>query len=352
MEYRQLGSCGLRLSTLTLGTMTFGGRGAFASVGSTDVAGAARQIDMCLDRGVNCVDTANVYSDGQSEEIVGEVLAEAGRRDRVVLATKARMPMGEGPNDAGLSRHHLIRECENSLRRLRTDHIDLYQVHEWDGQTPLEETLEALDTLVRSGKVRYVGASNYAGWQLMKALAVADRLNVQRFVGHQIYYSLQARDAEYELVPLALDQGLGILVWSPLAGGLLSGKYRRGAQGPEGARQLTDWDEPPVRDQDALYDVVDALVAIADGHGVSAAQVALAWLRDRAGVTSVIVGARTDEQLADNLGAADLALAGDEVARLEELSRPPLIYPYWHQAKTASDRLSAADLALLGPHLG
>ncbi|HEY7075299.1 MAG TPA: aldo/keto reductase [Solirubrobacteraceae bacterium] len=352
MEYRQLGSCGLRLSTLTLGTMTFGGRGAFASVGSTDVAGAARQIDMCLDRGVNCVDTANVYSDGQSEEIVGEVLAEAGRRDRVVLATKARMPMGEGPNDAGLSRHHLIRECENSLRRLRTDHIDLYQVHEWDGQTPLEETLEALDTLVRSGKVRYVGASNYAGWQLMKALAVADRLNVQRFVGHQIYYSLQARDAEYELVPLALDQGLGILVWSPLAGGLLSGKYRRGAQGPEGARQLTDWDEPPVRDQDALYDVVDALVEIADGHGVSAAQVALAWLRDRAGVTSVIVGARTDEQLADNLGAADLALAGDEVARLEELSRPPLIYPYWHQAKTASDRLSAADLALLGPHLG
>jgi aryl-alcohol dehydrogenase-like predicted oxidoreductase len=205
---------------------------------------------------------------------------------------------------------------------------------------------------VRSGKVRYVGASNYAGWQLMKALAVADRLRVQRFVSHQIYYSLQARDAEYELVPLALDQGLGILVWSPLAGGLLSGKYRRGAQGPEGARQLTDWDEPPVRDQDALYDVVDALVAIADGHGVSAAQVALAWLRDRAGVTSVIVGARTDEQLADNLGAADLALAGDEVARLEELSRPPLIYPYWHQAKTASDRLSAADLALLGPHLG
>jgi aryl-alcohol dehydrogenase-like predicted oxidoreductase len=259
--------------------------------------------------------------------------------------------MGEGPNDAGLSRHHLIRECENSLRRLRTDHIDLYQVHEWDGQTPLEETLEALDTLVRSGKVRYVGASNYAGWQLMKALAASDRHNYQRFVSHQIHYSLQAREAEYELVPLALDQGLGILVWSPLAGGLLSGKYRRGQEGPAGARQLTDWDEPPVRDEDALYDVVDALIEIADGHGVSAAQVALAWLRDRPGVASVIVGARTDEQLADNLAAAELVLADDELARLEQVSRPPLIYPYWHQAKTAADRLGPADLALIGPHL-
>src|SRR3954454_5822016 len=207
MDHRQLGSCGLRLSTLTLGTMTFGGSGPFANVGSTDVAGAAGQIDMCLDRGVNCVDTAHVYSDGPSEEIVGAVLAEGGRRARVVLATKARMPMGDGPNDAGLSRHHLIRECENSLRRLRTDHIDLYQLHEWDGQTPLEETLEALDTLVRSGKVRYVGASNYSGWQLMKALGTADRHGYQRFVTQQIYYSLQARDAEYELLPVAVDQG-------------------------------------------------------------------------------------------------------------------------------------------------
>jgi aryl-alcohol dehydrogenase-like predicted oxidoreductase len=351
MEYRQLGRSGLRVSALTLGTMTFGGRAQFADVGATDVAGAARQIDMCLDRGVNLVDTADVYSDGLSEEIVGEVLADAGRRDRTLVATKARMPMGDGPNDAGLSRHHLIRECEASLRRLRTDHVDLYQVHEWDGQTPLEETLEALDTLVRSGKVRYVGASNYTGWQLMKALATADRHGYQRFVGHQIYYSLQARDAEYELVPLALDQGLGILVWSPLAGGLLSGKYRRGQEGPAGARQLTEWDEPPVRDPDALHDVVDALVEIADGHGVSAAQVALAWLRDRPGVASVIVGARTDEQLADNLGAAELALADDEVARLEQISRPPLIYPYWHQAKTAADRLGPADLALIGPHI-
>src|SRR4051812_13789309 len=224
MEHRQLGRSGLRVSALTLGTMTFGGRGPFANVGSTGVDGARRQIDMCLDAGVNLIDTADVYSGGHSEEIVGEALA--GRRDRVVLATKARMPMGDGPNDAGLSRHHLIAACEASLRRLGTDHIDIYQVHEWDGQTPLEETLEALDSLQRSGKVRYVGASNYTGWQLMKALGVAERRGYQRFVTQQVFYSLQSRDAEYELVPIAVDQGVGMLVWSPLAGGLLSGKYR------------------------------------------------------------------------------------------------------------------------------
>jgi aryl-alcohol dehydrogenase-like predicted oxidoreductase len=350
MDYRQLGSSGLRVSALTLGTMTFGGTGNFAAVGSTDVAGATGQIDLCLDRGINFIDTANVYSAGQAEEILGAAIK--GRRDSVLLATKARMPMGSGPNDAGLSRHHLIAECEASLRRLGADHIDLYQVHEWDGQTPLEETIEALDSLVRSGKVRYVGASNYSGWQLMKALGVADRHGYQRFVTQQIYYSLQARDAEYELVPLAVDQGVGILVWSPLAGGLLSGKYRRGVEPPAGSRQLTDWDEPPVRDQDQLYDVVDALVEIGEGHGVSAAQVAIAWLLTRPGIVSVIVGARTDEQLADNLGAADLRLSDGELQRLEEVSRPPLIYPHWHQAKTARDRLSAADLALLGPHVG
>jgi aryl-alcohol dehydrogenase-like predicted oxidoreductase len=350
MDYRQLGCSGLRVSSLTLGTMTFGGRDQFANVGSTDVAGATRQIDLCLDRGINFIDTADVYSGGLSEEILGAALK--GRRDRVLLATKAHMPMGGGPNDAGLSRHHLIAGCEASLRRLGTDHIDLYQVHEWDGQTPLDETLEALDTLLRDGKVRYVGASNYGGWQLMKALGVADRHGYQRFVTQQIYYSLQSRDAEYELVPIAIDQGVGILVWSPLAGGLLSGKYRRGADGPAGSRQLTDWNEPPVRDQEQLYDIVEALIEIGEGHGVSAAQVALAWLLERPGVVSVIVGARTDEQLADNLGAADLKLSDGERSRLEEVSRPPLIYPYWHQAKTAADRLGPADLALLGPYVG
>ena len=350
MDYRQLGRSGLRVSSLTLGTMTFGGRDKFAKVGSTDVEGASRQIDRCLDAGVTLFDTANAYSGGASEEILGKAIR--GRRDRVLVATKARMPMGDGPNDAGLSRHHLIRSCEESLQRLGIDHIDLFQVHEWDGQTPLEETLRALDDLVRSGKVRYVGCSNYAGWQLMKGLGLSDRLGLERFVSQQIYYSLQARDAEYELVPAGLDQGVGILVWSPLAGGLMSGKYRRGQEGPAGSRHLTDWGEPPVRDQEATYDVIDVLVEIAEGRGVSAAQVALAWLLGRPGVSSLVIGARTDEQLADNLAAADLVLADDERARLDEISAPPLIYPHWHQARTASDRLSEADLTLLGPHLG
>jgi aryl-alcohol dehydrogenase-like predicted oxidoreductase len=352
VDFRQLGRSGLRVSALSLGTMTFGGRGNFAAVGATDPAGAGRQIDRCLDAGVNLVDTADVYSGGLSEEIIGEVLDAAGRRDRVLLATKARMPMGAGPNDAGLSRHHIVRACEASLRRLRADHIDLYQVHEWDGVTPLEETLDALDMLVRDGKVRYTGCSNYAAWQLMKALGVSDRLRLQRFVSQQIHYSLQAREAEYELVPAGLDQGVGIFVWSPLAGGLLSGKYRRGEQGPEGARQLTDWDEPPVHDRDKLYDIVDVLVEIADGRGVSAAQVALGWLLGRPGVSSVVIGARTDEQLADNLRAAELQLAEDERARLDGVSAPPLLYPHWHQAKTASDRLGAPERSLLDPHLG
>jgi aryl-alcohol dehydrogenase-like predicted oxidoreductase len=350
MEYRQLGRSGLRVSALSLGTMSFGDAGAGAPVGMTDATGAARQIDLCLEAGVNLIDTADVYSAGVSEEILGKVLR--GRRDRILLATKARFPMGAGPNDAGLSRHHLIRACEASLRRLQTDHIDLYQVHQWDGHTPLEETLDALDTLVRQGKVRYIGCSNYSGWQVTKALGISDRLRYQRYVSQQIHYTLQAREAEYELIPVSLDQGVGILVWSPLAGGLLSGKYRRDQQGPEGARHFGGWDEPPIYDSERLYDVVDVLVEIAEGHGVSAAQVALAWLLGRPGVSSVVIGARTDEQLADNLAAAELELGEDGRARLDEVSAPPLIYPYWHQAKTASERLSDADLALLGPHVG
>jgi aryl-alcohol dehydrogenase-like predicted oxidoreductase len=350
MEHRQLGRSGLRISVLTLGTMTFGGEGPFANVGSVDLDGVRRQIDMCLDAGVNLIDTADVYSHGLSEELIGQALE--GRRDRVLLATKARMPMGDGANDAGLSRQHLIEACDASLRRLRTDHIDLYQVHEWDGQTPLEETLDTLDGLVRAGKVRYVGCSNYAAWQLTKALGICDRLGLQRFASQQIYYSLQAREAEYELVPVSLDQGVGILVWSPLAGGLLTGKYRRNHPDPEVGRQLTEWDEPPVRDREQLYDIVEALVEIAEGRGVSPAQVALAYTLGKPGVTSVIVGARTEEQLADNLAAADIVLGDEERARLDEVSALPLLYPYWHQAKTASDRLSPADLSLLGPHIG
>jgi aryl-alcohol dehydrogenase-like predicted oxidoreductase len=349
MEYRSLGSSGLRVSVLTMGTMTFGGKGPFANVGSTGADEARRQVDMCLEAGVNLIDTADVYSGGLSEEIVGEVLR--GRRDQVLIATKVRMPMGPGPNDAGLSRQHIIAGCEASLRRLGTDHIDLYQVHEWDGQTPLTETLAALDHLVQSGKVRYVGASNYTAWQLMKALGTADRSGLPRFVSQQIHYSLQAREAEYELIPLAVDQGLGVLVWSPLAGGLLSGKYRRDAKPASGARHLTDWNEPPVYDEGQLYDIVDVLVAIGEQRGVPAAQVALAWLLGRPAVTSLVIGARTTGQLADNLAAASLTLTAEERGKLDAASALPLLYPYWHQAKTARDRLSAADLTLLGPHL-
>ena len=349
MEYRTLGRSGLKISVLTMGTMTFGGTGGFASVGSTGVDEARRQVDLCLEAGVNLIDTADVYSGGLSEEIVGEVLD--GRRDEVLVATKVRMPMGDGPNDAGLSRQHIISGCEASLRRLRTDHIDLYQVHEWDGVTPLEETLEALDLLVRAGKVRYVGCSNYAGWQLMKALGIADRHGLPRFVSQQIYYSLQSRDAEYELIPAAVDQGLGVLVWSPLAGGLLSGKYRRDQRPESGSRQLTDWNEPPVYDEDKLHDTVDVLADIGEQHGVSAARVALAYLLDKPAVTSLVIGARTTPQLADNLAAADLELTADDFRRLDKVSAPVLLYPYWHQAKTARDRLSPADLTLLRPHL-
>jgi aryl-alcohol dehydrogenase-like predicted oxidoreductase len=349
MEYRALGRSGLRVSVLSMGTMTFGGKGNFANVGNTDVDEARRQVDRCVDAGVNLIDTADVYSEGASEEIVGEVLA--GRRDDVLVATKVRFPTGPGPNDAGLTRHHIISGCEASLRRLRTDHIDLYQVHEWDGLTPLEETVAALDQLVRSGKVRYVGVSNYAGWQLMKALAAAERGGMPQFVSEQIYYSLQARDAEYEQIPAAIDQGLGVLVWSPLAGGLLSGKYRRDRTAPAGSRQLTHWDEPPVHDEDKLYNTVDVLVSVAEARGVSPAQVALAWLLGRPAVTTVIIGGRTGEQFADNLGAADLVLDAQERRRLDEVSAQRLLYPFWHQAKTARDRLSPADRSLLGPYL-
>jgi aryl-alcohol dehydrogenase-like predicted oxidoreductase len=351
MQYRQLGRSGLRLSQLTLGTMTFGGRGNFAKVGETDLDGARRQIDMAVDAGVNVIDTADVYSGGAAEEILGEALTSGARRDQVLLATKARFRMGPGPNDAGLSRHHLIAACEASLRRLQTDHIDLYQLHEWDGQTPLEETLGALAHLLQSGKVRYVGASNLAGWQLMKALGIARERGLPEFVSHQIYLSLQERSAEYEIVPAAIDQGLGLLIWSPLAGGLLSGKYRRGEPPPPGSRHAREWNEPPVYDEAKLFDAIETLVEIAADRGVSAAQVALAWLLARPGITSVIVGARTDEQLADNLAAANLELSPDEHARLEAVSRPTLIYPFWHQRATASDRLGPADLSLLGPHL-
>ena len=349
MQYRQLGRSGLKVSALTLGTMTFGGKGRFAFVGNTDQAGATRMVDIALEAGVNLLDTSNVYSTGTSEEIVGKAIK--GKRDSVLLATKARFPMGPGPNDVGLSRHHLISACDASLKRLGVDHIDLYHVHEWDGLTPVDETMSALDALVTAGKVRYIGVSNFTGWQLMKALGVADRAGSARFVSQQIHYTLEAREAEYELVPISLDQGLGVMVWSPLAGGLLSGQYRRGQAGPEGGRDFAAWQEPPIRDEARLYDIVDMLVTIGDEHNVSAAEVALAWLLHRPAVASVVIGANTEEQLRSNLKAVDLQLTDSDMDRLNAVSKLPLLYPYWHQALTASDRLGEVDLALLKQYL-
>lgn len=345
MQYRQLGRSGLRVSTLALGTATFGTTGELRGWGHTDLAGARRQVDMCLDAGVNLVDTADAYSAGAAEEVLGRVLE--GRRDDVLISTKVRFPAHDDVaiNDMGLSRHHVVRAAEASLRRLRTDHIDVYTLHEWDGQVPLEETMSALDDLVRVGKIRYLAVSNFAGWQLMKALAVSDAHGWQRFVGTQIYYSLESRDAEYELLPLAVDQGLGVLVWSPLAGGLLTGKYRRDRT-PEQGRHLAGRTEPPVRDPEALYDTVDVLVDVAERRGQAPSQVALAWLLTRPAVSGLVVGARTDEQLATSLAAADVALDDEALARLDEVSRPPLIYPHWHQDAIPAAFRGTSDLVL------
>ncbi len=349
MEYRLLGRSGLKVSAITMGTATFG-RDVSALAGTVGLKDARRQIDQCIAAGVNLIDTADAYGNGASETIVGDALK--GKRNSVLIGTKARFRVGDGPNDAGLSRHHLIEACEASLRRLKTDRIDLYQLHEWDGLTPLEETLRALDDLVRAGKVRYIGCSNWSAWHLMKGLGVSAALGTERFVSQQIHYTLQAREAEYELVPVALDQGLGILIWSPIAGGLLSGKFRRGKKGPAGARHSgRKWREPPIYDDERLFDIVEVLVEVAAAHKCSAARVALAWLMAQPAVTSVIIGGRTEEQFADNLAAADLKLTANDLARLDKVSRPPLIYPYWHQSWHAKDRLGPADLSLIAKYL-
>jgi aryl-alcohol dehydrogenase-like predicted oxidoreductase len=349
MEYRLLGRSGLKVSTLALGTMTFGGEGSFARVGNTAVPEARRLIDLCMDAGVNLIDTADVYSHGRSEEILGEAMI--GKRDRLLIATKVRFRMGDGPNDAGLSRHHIVRACEASLKRLRTDYIDLYQLHQWDGLTPVEETLSALDDLVRSGKVRYVGVSNYSGWHLMKLLASAEANRLVRPVAQQIHYTLERREAEYELIPIAIDQGIGVLIWSPLAGGLLSGKFRRGQPAPSGTRHDETGGDPASRDMKKLYDIVEHLLDIASVRGISAAQAAIAWALGRPGVTSAIIGARSEAQLADSLKGATLELTQSERSRLDTASKMPLLYPYQHQAGFASDRLCQADLALLSSYL-
>lgn len=342
MDYRTLGRSGLKVSALTMGTMTFGGTGAFAAAGNTGVEEARRLIHLCIDGGINLLDTANMYSDGLSEEIIGEALG-GERPEDLLIATKARMRIGKGPNDEGLSRHHVIRECERSLKRLRTDHIDIYYLHEWDGLTPLEETLAALDTLTEQGKIRYIGCSNYSGWHVMKGLGISDLRGHPRFVTQQIHYTLEAREAEYELVPISVDQGLGILVWSPLAGGLLSGKYKRDEAT---ARHVGGWTEPPIRDEDRLWRIVDTVNAIGADRGVSGAQVALAWLLGRPAVSSLVIGGRSEAQFRDNIAAASLQLTEEERTRLDAVSKPPLIYPYWHQQNSARDRFGPADLVM------
>ncbi len=351
MEYRLLGRSGLKVSALAIGTMNYGRSEASSPLFSLGVKEAKRNIDACINAGVNLVDTSDGYARGQSEEILGDALK--GKRDQVLITSKVWNPMADGPNDLGLSRHHVISACEASLKRLRTDHIDIYLAHKWDGMTPLEEVMEAFDSLIRAGKVRYIGCSNFSGWHVMKALGVAERDHRERFICEQIHYTLQAREAENELVPIAISEGLGILVWSPLAGGLLSGKYRRGETGPEGSRHFArKWKNPPIHDEDRLYNIIDALVAIADERGCTPAQVALSWLLGRPAVTSLIIGGRNEEQFKDNLGAIDLKLSTEELTRLEEVSRPKLIYPYWHQQFMGKERFGEADLGLHQWHGG
>jgi aryl-alcohol dehydrogenase-like predicted oxidoreductase len=348
MDYRQLGNSGLKVSLHTLGTMNFAGEGFFGMAGSVGPKEAKRLVDLAVDHGVNLFDTANVYTTGKSEEALG--VAMKGRSNQLMVGTKVRFPMGQGPNEQGNSRWHIIHECEASLKRLGRDHIDIYYLHEWDGQTPVDETMSALDTLVREGKVRYIGCSNFSGWHIMKCMMAADKHNFSKFVVQQIHYTIEARDAEYELMPIAVDQGVGIQVWSPIAGGLLSGKFRRNAPPPQLSRHVAGWGEPPIRDESRLYNIIDALVKVGEGRGVSAAQVALSWLAGRPAVASIIVGARTEEQLKDNLAASSLVLTAEERKLLDDVSQLPLIYPYWHQLNAAS-RLGTADLSLLAPHV-
>ncbi len=330
MEFRQLGRSGLKVPVLSLGTGTFGASNEFfAAWGNTDVQGATRLVDICLEAGLSMFDTADIYSAGAAEEILGRAIA--GRRDKVLISTKATFRMGPGDNDVGSSRHRLIAACEASLRRLGTDYIDLWQMHGYDALTPPEELLSTLDVLVRAGKVRYVGCSNYSGWHLMRALAVADRYGWPRMVAHQAYYSLVGRDYEWELMPLGLAEGVGAVVWSPLGWGRLTGKLRRGAPPPAVSRlPKTAANGPPVDDA-YLYQVVDALDAVAAETGKTVPQIALNWLLQRPTVANVIVGARNEEQLRQNLGAVGWNLTPSQVATLDAASARTPIYPYWHQ---------------------
>jgi aryl-alcohol dehydrogenase-like predicted oxidoreductase len=337
MKYNLLGNTGLKVSELCLGTMTFGGKGYFKAIGSLGQEPVDALIKRSLDAGINFIDTANVYSEGMSEELTGQAIHNLGiNRDDIVLATKVRGKMGEKPNDSGLTRKHIIQQAEASLKRLKTDYIDLYQIHSYDPLTPFEETLGALNDLVRSGKVRYIGASNVASWQLMKALDYSTYNHLAKFVSLQAYYTVAGRDLERELIPLLQDQKLGLMVWSPLAGGLLSGKYSRDEQNKEGGRRA-NFDFPPVNKERA-FDIVDLLKPMAGSKGATVAQLALAWLLHQPAVTSVIIGANKPEQLEDNLKSVDVKFTEEELKKLDEASKLPAEYPGWMLERTGSDR--------------
>jgi aryl-alcohol dehydrogenase-like predicted oxidoreductase len=331
LEYRHLGKSGLKVPVLSFGTGTFGGKGEFFSAwGSTDVAEARKLIDICIDAGVSMFDSADIYSDGAAESVLGEAIK--GRpRDKLILSTKATFRNGPGANEAGSSRHHLVRAVDSALKRLGTDYIDLFQLHGFDASTPVEETVSTLDDLVRAGKLRYVGASNFSGWHLMKSLAVSERYGYARYVAHQAYYSLVGREYEWELMPLAQDQGVGAVVWSPLGWGRLTGKIRRGQPLPANSRLHVTADMgPPVADE-LLYRVVDALEKVAGDIGKTVPQVALNWLLQRPTVSSVVVGARDETQLRQNLGAVGWNLTPAQIAELDAASAVTRTYPYWHQ---------------------
>lgn len=332
MEYRFLGGSGFRVPVLTLGTGTFGGKGElFSAWGNSGVPEAKRLVDICLEAGLTMFDSADVYSDGMAEDILGQAIA--GRRDKVLISTKATFRSGDGPNDVGSSRFHLIRAVEGSLKRLRTDYIDLFQLHGFDAMTPVEETLSTLDTLVRAGKIRYVGCSNFSGWHLMKSLAVSDKYGYPRYIAHQAYYSLIGRHYEWELLPLGLDQKVGCVVWSPLGWARLTGKIRRSHPLPPVSRlqsKLNNDIAPQVPDE-YLYAVIDVLDALAKETGKSVPQIALNWLLQRPTVATLVIGARNEEQLRNNLGAIGWNLTAEQVKRLDAVSAVPFTYPYFHQ---------------------
>ncbi len=334
MEQRLLGKSGLSVSVLSMGTMTIGGRDRFQHMGSLGVDDTRRVLDICADAGVTLIDTADMYSFGGSEEVLGEALE--GRRQQFLVVTKVFMRVGKGAHDIGLSRKHIMEGCEASLRRLRTDYLDVYMCHEPDQFVPIEETLRAFDDLVSQGKVRYIACSNHSGWHVMKALAASERHHFPKYICQQVNYSLVARDVEHELIPMGLDQGVGVMAWSPLHFGLLSGKFRRDARPSE--TRLNQLDAPGTVDLERLYRIVDVLLDIGGQRGVSAAQVALNWVMNKPGVDTVVIGARNEEQLRDNLAAAGWRLTVEEMARLDEVSALPEPYPYWHQHKFGVER--------------